>query len=220
MRIAFVRLAALAVGVAVVASCDSRLSTESQFASGPSSSSTANKGPTITIDTPFTGTLINLGDSILVSLRLHGDKPLRNASMNAVTQRGSVDLGTFVQTPRYKTIAIPPTGVFRAGLRDTVIRRYLQPINVADTTLDSVVVVVIATDSTGAADTATRRVNIVAGPKLTILSPTRGDSIPAGVGLSVAVRALHADGVGRIDVRVQGEATWPTRMDTTISQIY
>ena len=54
--------------------------------------------------------------------------------------------------------------MFRAGLRDTTIRRYLQPINPADTTLDSLIVVVVATDSAGAADTATRVINIVAGP--------------------------------------------------------
>src|SRR5262249_52424732 len=99
-------------------------------------------------------------------------------------------------------------------------RRYIQPLSVTDTTLDSLIVVVIATDSAGAADTATTRVNIVAGPKVQVVAPTNGDSIPAGVGLNVAARAQQANGVGRIDIRVQGEANWPTKLDTSFSQVY
>ena len=38
------------------------------------------------------------------------------------------------------------------------------------------------------------------------MSPTNGDSIPAGVGLNVSARAQHPNGVGRIDIRVQGES--------------
>ena len=33
-------------------------------------------------------------------------------------------------------------------------------------------------------------------------------------------RAQHPNGVGRIDIRVQGEANWPTKFDTTFSQVY
>ena len=34
--------------------------------------------------------------------------------MSAITAKGSVDLGTFATSPRYKTIPIPATGAFRA----------------------------------------------------------------------------------------------------------
>jgi hypothetical protein len=221
MRSNLIRLAALAAGVVIVASCDSRLPSEQQFGSGSSSSSSnTTKKPTISIDSPVTGTLINLGDSVLVSVRLHDDRALKSATISGVTQTGSVDLGTFTQTQRYKQAAIPLTGTFRAGLKDTVVRRYLQPANKADSTLDSLVIVVIASDSAGAADTATRRINIVAGPRVNIISPTNNDSIPAGVGLSVAAHAQHVDGVGRIDIRVQGESNWPTKLDTTVTQVY
>jgi hypothetical protein len=221
MRSNLIRLAALAVGVVIVASCDTRLPSEQQFGSG-SSSSTSNttKKPTIAIDSPVTGTLINLGDSVLVSVHLHDDKALKSATISGVTQRGSVDLGTFAQTVRYKSTLIPLNGAFRSGLRDTTVRRYLQPVSKADSTLDSLVIVVTALDSVGAADTATRRINIVAGPRVTIVSPTNNDSIPAGVGLSVGARAQHVDGIGRIDIRVQGESNWPTKFDTTLTQVY
>src|SRR5436190_11861111 len=209
MRSNLIRLAALGAGVVIVASCDTRLPSEQQFGSGTSSStSNSTKKPTIAIDSPVTGTLINLGDSVLVSVHLHDDKALKSATISGVTQRGSVDLGTFTQTVRYKVASVPLSGTFRAGLRDTTVRRYLQPANKADSALDSLVIVVTALDSVGAADTVTRRINIVAGPRVNIVSPTNNDSIPAGVGLSVGAHAQHSDGVGRIDIRVQGEANW------------
>jgi len=221
MRSNLIRLAALAAGVVIVASCDSRLPSEQQFGSGSSSSSSSTtKKPTIAIDSPATGTLINLGDSVLVSVHLHDDRALRSATISGVSQKGSVDLGTFTQTVRYKLTPIPLAGSFRAGLRDTTVRRYLQPISKADSSLDSLVIVVIATDSVGAADTAFRRINIVAGPRVNIVSPTNNDSVPAGVGLSVGAHAQHADGVGRIDIRVQGESNWTTKLDTTVTQVY
>lgn len=224
MRSALLRLAALAAGVVIVASCDTRLPTTATVTSGGggggSSSPSKTVGPTIVIDSPLVGALINVGDSVLVTLRLHDNKALTNASIVGVAQTGSVDLGTFAQRVRYAQVSIPAAGSFRPGLRDTTVRRYLQPLSQADTALDSLVVIVIATDSAGVADTASTRINIVAGPKVSVVSPTNGDSIPAGVGLSVAARATHPNGVGRIDIRVQGEANWPTKFDTSFTQVY
>jgi hypothetical protein len=221
MRSVFVRLTALAAAVVVVASCDTRLPTATSVGNTPSTSTSSSTGkPSVVIDSPLVGTLINTGDSVLVSVRLHGTKALRSAVLNGVTEKGSVDLGTFTTTPRYKGIAIPASGAFRAGLHDTTVRRYLQPINPADTALDSLIIVAIATDSVGVADTATRRIDIVAGPTVRVVSPTNGDSVPAGVGLSVGARSQSPSGVGRIDIRVQGEKNWPTKFDTTFSQVY
>ncbi|MDB4874717.1 MAG: hypothetical protein JWM41_1163 [Gemmatimonadetes bacterium] len=223
MRSVIVRLAAVAAGVVIVASCDTRLPTSVSTGSTPTSpTKTPNTNkPTIVIDSPLVGTLINVGDSVFVSVKLHDAKSsLTTASITGVTQKGSVDLGTFAQTQRYKTATVPASGFFRPGLRDTTIRRYLQPISATDTTLDSLIVIVTATDSLGAADTAQTRINIVSGPKVQVVSPTNGDSIPAGVGLNVSARATHPNGVGRVDIRVQGEANWPTKLDTTFTQVY
>ena len=225
MRQVLIRLAVIAAGVVVVASCDSR------FTAPTGSTSTTPKSPgvkpvntnkpTVSIDTPAVGTLVNVGDSVLVTVKLHDAKfPLTSATLTGVTQSGSVDLGTFAQTQRYRTVTIPPAGSFRPGLRDTTIHRYLQPLNPADTTLDSLIVIAIATDSAGVADTTQTRVNMVAGPKVSVVSPSNGDSIPAGVGLSLAARATHPNGVARIDIHVVGESNWPTKFDTTFSQLY
>ena len=220
IRSTWTRLAALAASVAVIASCDTATSGVTQPGSSTSSSKTGNKAPTITLDSPKAGALINLGDSVFVSVRLHGDHSLKNATILGVTEKGSVDLGTFSQKPRYATTKVPASGTFRPGLRDTIIRRFLQPLVPLDTTIDSLVVVVTATDSVGAADTAQVAVNIVAGPKVSLLAPSNGDSVPAGVGLSVSARSQHGDGISRIDIRAQGDANWPTKLDTTISQVY
>src|SRR6185503_5816114 len=226
-HVLFARLFLLGAAIAVVASCDSSLPTAGSMTSPgtgtrttPSTNTKNSKAPTITIDSPTVGTLVNIGDSILVTVRLHDDLALRNASIIGVTQAGSIDLGTFTQTPRYRLIQIPPAGSFRPGLKDTTIRRYLQPIDQKDTTLDSLVIIVTATDSVALADTAQVRVNLVSGPKVDIVSPTPGDSIPAGTGLSVAARAQHPDGINRIDIRVRGESTWPTKLDTTLTQVF
>lgn len=219
MRTNLIRLAALAAGVAIVASCDTRLPTTPITPTGGGSTGNGNttgKGPTVTIDTPVVGTLANVGDSILVVMHLHDDKAIQSLSVSGLKITGSVDLGTAQTTTRYAAITVPTSGKFRSGLRDTVIRRYLQPAG-ADTTLDSLVVQAIVIDSAGLADTTKRRIDLVSGPKVTITAPVSGDSTPAGIGLSVAATADHPDGVARVTFRFQGEASWPTKLDTSIT---
>src|SRR6185437_4559581 len=208
MRSVLVRLAALGAVVAVVASCDAGLPTTGQFNNGsgnPGSPNTGGAGNslTIAIDSPLVGSLVNVGDSILVTVHLHTTRAFKSATIVGVSEKGSVDLGTFVQTARYKPVSIPASGSFRGGLRDTTIRRYLQPISQTDTSTDSLIVLVAATDSSAAADTARTRINIVSGPRLTLVTPAQGDSIPGGASLSVTAHALSTQGVSRIDIRVQ-----------------
>jgi hypothetical protein len=225
MRSVIVRLAALGAVVAIVASCDAGLPTTGQIGGGGTPGTPNNPGgngtaPTIGIDSPLVGTLVNVGDSILVTVHLHSTRALRSATISGVTEKGSVDLGTFAQTTRYGQLTIPAGGSFRAGLRDTTVRRYLQPLSQTDTSTDSLIVLVSAVDSASVADTATARINIVSGPRLSLITPAEGDSIPGGVSLSVTAHATSDQGVNRIDVRVHGETNWPTKFDTTISQIY
>lgn len=214
-------------GAVAVASCDTRLATSPEVVPVTGNGSTGSTSPTgvgkpsIVVDSPTTGTLVNVGDSILVTVELRAGKAsLSNATITGYRETGSVDLGTFSQTVRYTSVFVPPSGTFRPGLKDTTVRRYLQPASPSDTALDSVLVVTVLKDSLGNADTAQVRVNVVSGPKVSVVAPTNGDSIPAGVGLSVGARAISPSGVGRIDIRVQGEANWPTKLDTTITQVY
>ncbi|MHB1864054.1 MAG: hypothetical protein ACYCVL_13960 [Gemmatimonadaceae bacterium] len=223
MKPALVRLLALGAGIAIVVSCDSAPLTAPLGSGG-----TANAGaggvdlvaPTVTIDTPTVGSVVNAGDSILVTMHLHDDRALGGLVLTGYKETGSIALGTFQRTARYAAIAVPVGGVFRPGLRDTVIRRYLQPAQPVDTSLDSLVVVAILSDSAGNVDSTSRRIDIVAGPKVNFVAPVTGDSVPAGVGMTVTLHATHSQGVASLSFRVQGESNWPTKLDTTVATTY
>lgn len=213
------RLATVLGGIAVVASCDSRLSTAPITGGSGSNNNSGAKGPVIAIDTPTTGALVNVGDSVLVIVRVHDDNSLTSLSLEGLKITGSAELGTRVETARYPKVLIPATGTFRPGLHDTTIRRYLKPVTPVDSSLDSLIIRAVALDSLGGIDTVNRRTDLVSGPKVTITSPVSGDSTPAGIGLSISATAEHPDGVGRASVRFQGEAGWPTKLDTTITTV-
>ena len=229
MKLALTRLATLACAIALIVGCDSRNSTSPLNGGGASSGGSTIPGttkgpdrtlPIIVIDSPITGQLVNIGDSVLVSVRLHDNTALKSLDLMGLTVKGSAQLGTLTRTIRYSTISVPIGQDFRPNLRDTTIRRFLQPAIPVDTTIDSLVVFAIATDTAGNVDTVSKRVNIVAGPKVQVLTPIAGDSVPAGVALTLSVRATHPDGVGSISIHVFGEQIWPTRMDTTLTQAY
>ena len=222
---ALTRLAALAGAIALIIGCDSRSGTSPYGGSTDTGPTPGQKGPDDTppsaiIDSPTVGKLFNVGDSILVSVRLHDNSALSKLDLVGLTVKGSDALGTLTRTPRYTKITVPNGQSFRGGLRDTTIRRYLQPVVPVDSTLDSLIVMAIVSDSAGNIDTVTRRVNIVSGPVVEILTPIAGDSVPAGVAMTVSARATHPDGIGSISIRVRGEAIWPTRLDTTITQTF
>ena len=232
MRSVHYRLAALAGAIAIILSCDSGSPTEPvAFGGTPAGSgtggTTTGKGgtditkPTVTIDTPSTGLLVNTGDSILIVAKLHDDKALAGVELTGLTYKGSAALGTLVKTVRYGRVLAPSGGdIFRAGLRDTVVRRYLKPAVPVDTSLDSLVIQAVVFDSAGNTDTVLKRVNIVAGPRVTLLSPAAGDSVPAGVGLSINARATSNEGVASLIIHVVGESNWPTKLDTTLKSAF
>ncbi|MDE3172421.1 MAG: hypothetical protein KGN74_05060 [Gemmatimonadota bacterium] len=226
MKSPLVRLIALGFGIAVVLSCDSAPLT-APLGSGVGSSNSGSTAsgadkvpPTVSIDTPTTGTLVNVGDSILVVMHLHDDRALGALTVAGYKETGNVNLGTFQRTARFTPVTVPVGGLFRPGLRDTVIRRYLQPAQPVDTTLDSLIVVATVVDSAGNPDSTSRRIDIVAGPRLNFTQPVTGDSVPAGVGMTVALHATHAQGVAKLSFHVTGETNWPTLLDTTVSATY
>ncbi|HET7630854.1 MAG TPA: hypothetical protein VFK16_00925 [Gemmatimonadaceae bacterium] len=233
MKAPILRLFAIAAAIGVVANCGSATAPE-PFGSGGavggggggsgSSGSTGpgdKQAPTVTIDTPAVGALVNIGDSVLVAVRLHDDNALQSLALAGVKLTGSADLGTLQRTIRYTEVTVPVGGVsFRPSLRDTTIRRYLHPAQPLDTTLDSLIVMAVVTDTAGNVDTTSRAVNLVTGPRVTVVTPASGDSVPAGVGMTVTLHATHAQGVARLSFHAVGDSTWPTKLDTTISSTY
>ena len=177
--------------------------------------------PTITILTPAPGAKLNVGDSLLVTVRLQDGAGLKSVTFSAYSLRGSAALGTQDTIIRYPAITAPSaSSVFAAGVIDTVITRYLKARIPTDTLTDSLVVSVVATDALGAVDTARLSVKIVRGPSVQVLSPVAGDSATPGAGLTVTLRATDVTGVAKLGFRLQSDATFPTRVDTTVTVNY
>lgn len=231
MHLPVTRLVALAAGIAVVVSCDAG-STTGVFGSGISGGPTGTgpvtpptgadtTDPFVRIDTPTTNQLVNVGDSIYVSLVLTDLRKIGSVTLTGFRESGDTALGTFVRTIRYTPLTAPAPGqVFQPGQTFARIRRYLQPAQPLDTTVGPMVIMAVATDSAGNVDTTQVTVQMVTGPKVTITVPATGDQVPRGVAMSVSARATHGSGVSRITILVQGEANWPTPLNVPITQQY
>jgi hypothetical protein len=227
MRSLLVRLVTLGTAVALIAGCDQRSITTAVpggtgGGTGSGGSGSSGAKPLVSIDTPAAGALVNLGDSILVAVRVRDAAGLQSLTIGGYSFRGDASLGTATVTKRYDALPVPAPGApaIRTGPIDTLIRRYLKPVAPVDTTQDSVVVLAIATNSAGAVDTARRTLRVVTGPRVRVISPVAGDSVQPGIALALQVQATHTEGVSRMTVRVQGEASWPTKLDTTITQTF
>jgi hypothetical protein len=231
MRFPLVRLASTVVGVLIVLSCDTNPVSPrfgNGIAGGPTGSGPVvpiNPGapdtstPFVRIDTPATpGQLVNVGDSILVVARIIDERQLVGVEFTGIKYIGSASLGTLQEIVRYSPVGAPNPGAppFRAGLVDTTIRRYLKAATPIDSSIDSVVIFAVVRDIGGNVDSARVRVDIVRGPNVNIINPISGDSVPQGIGMAVAARVQHADGVRDVTVRVRGEPNWPTLLDTSM----
>ncbi|CAN5911924.1 hypothetical protein BH11GEM2_BH11GEM2_03560 [soil metagenome] len=177
--------------------------------------------PTITLVTPLPSAKLNVGDSLLVTARVQDGAGIRSITFIGYSLRGSPDLGTQDTVVRYPAITAPSqNGTFLPGVTDTVIRRYLKPLVPVDTLVDSLVVSAIAIDALGGVDTARVAVKIVRGPSVQVLSPIVGDSATPGAGLTVTLRAQDLTGVSKLGFRIQSDASFPTKVDTTVTINY
>jgi hypothetical protein len=172
--------------------------------------------PTLAFVTPTIASKVNIGDSVLVTAKLHDNIGLQSVMFTGVSARGNPTLGTADTVLRYSAIVAPGGTGFPKGLRDTTITRYLKVATPLDTLTDSLIVVAITTDASNNADTSRIKVRLVAGPNVTFVSPVPGDSATRGAGFTVSVRATSSVGVSRLGFRVVGDPSWPTRLDTTV----
>jgi len=223
----FRRLAALVLGIAIISSCDDG-SSVSRFGSGisggptgtepivpPAPGSADSFPPFVRINLPVAAPiqLINIGDSILVEARVTDDRALKEVSFTGFKEVGDPDLGTFQRIQRYPTIRVPVGAAdFRPGLTDTTVRRYLQPAQPIDTTIDSLVIEAVVIDVAGNTFSTRRIVNLVTGPTVTITNPAPSDSFPRGQTFTVTIEASHTTGVDSLITTVTGETSWPTQL--------
>lgn len=176
--------------------------------------------PTITLLTPGVGAKLNVGDSLLVTARVQDGAGLKSITFSGYSLRGSAALGTQDTVKRYPAVTAPGTGFFGVGVVDTTITRYLKSLIPADSVTDSLVVIAVAVDALGGIDTARVSVKIVRGPNVQVLSPVPGDSATPGAGLTVTLRATDLTGVARLGFRIVSDASFPTKVDTTVIANY
>ncbi|MDB4915791.1 MAG: hypothetical protein JWM95_3435 [Gemmatimonadetes bacterium] len=178
------------------------------------------KKPTLTFVTPIIGGKVNVGDSVLVTAKLHDNVGLQSVTLSGVSARGNPGLGTADTVLRYQPVIAPGGVGFPKGLRDTTIKRYLKIASPLDTLTDSLIVVGITTDASNNADTSRIKIRLVSGPNVIFISPIAGDSATRGAGFTVSLRATSAVGVSTLGFRVQGDVNWPTPLDTTVVTSY
>jgi hypothetical protein len=176
----------------------------------------ADTRPQLTFLAPRPGGKLNIGDSLLVTAHITDNLGLKSVSFTGLVATGNPALGTQDTVVRYPTVSAPAAASgFRAGLLDTTISRYLKVATPIDTVKDSLIVVGIVTDQEGKADTARLKINMVSGPTVIFISPVPGDSANRGAGLTVTIQATQKVGVASLGFRVQGDPSWPTKLDDT-----
>jgi len=163
---------------------------------------------------PITGAKLNVGDSLLVTAHLTDNISLQKVSFVGISTR-TPSAGIDQEIIRYPQVTAPST-TFRAGLRDTLIQRYLRVQAPVDTVTDTLVVTGVVTDLANNVDTVKVKVKMVNGPAVTFLTPVIGDSATNGANLAVALKGVSVLGVTRLGFRMQSAAGWPTPIDTTI----
>ncbi len=186
------------VAVMVVAACEG----ENLFSvpGGPGGGNANDPtAPEVTITSPRGDSLSAkpLGDSVYVAARVKDNVAVASLRFYGIAVRGDPELGTDVVVQRYaeKTVTLP------AGVRDTTIMRYL--LATPDSTKETGLIVVEATDDVGnvRADTVSL---VLGGPDVQILDVEDGQSIQAGLNLSLRVRAQDPQGITQVRIDIGG----------------
>jgi hypothetical protein len=173
------------------------------------------QNPVLTFLGPIAGAKLNVGDSLLVTAHITDNIALQKVSFVGISTR-TPTAGIDQEIIRYPQVTAPTAASFRAGLRDTLIQRYLRVQAPIDTVTDTLVVTGVVSDLANNVDTVRVKVKMVNGPTVTFLTPVIGDSATNGANLAVSLKGASVLGVTRLGFRMQSAPGWPTPIDTTI----
>ncbi len=189
-------------GAFLLAACDGENLFTSPNGPGVNRGGDDSDAPTVTINVPRGDSLSArpLGDSVFVSVHLTDDVGVTEVQFAGIAKRGDPNLGTDVVVPRFlvKTVTLPD------GVRDTTLTRYLVPTN--DLTRETAYIVVAASDSVGHVASDTVGI-ILGGPDVELSNVEDGQTVQAGLNLSVRVRAYDPQGIGQVRLDVGGAFT-------------
>ncbi|MEX2572137.1 MAG: Ig-like domain-containing protein [Gemmatimonadota bacterium] len=158
--------------------------------------------PGIRITDPAIGHRVAVGDSILVRIDVEDDAGIESVLLSGFAVRGSAELGTAIQIPRFEPKQVDFTD--EAPLvRDTSLARYL--IATGDTLpADTVFIVANVTDVVGNERADTLHVAI-GGPRVAIVAPTSGTEVRAGAVVPVRVTASDNAGLQSLRLALSGD---------------
>ena len=168
-----------------------------------------NQKPGLQIISPPLDSNVTIGTPLLVESRLTDNAGLRRYSVIVVSTRGDPDLGIVDTLVRYDSVFAPVNSggtarSFREGLRDTTIRRLMQPKSLSDTATGTGFVIARITDVAGNDSVIARRVRLVSGPVVTIIRPGTGAVAAPGKSIVVELRAVDKDGVRQVGYTTTG----------------
>ncbi|HZD04449.1 MAG TPA: hypothetical protein VE173_06015, partial [Longimicrobiales bacterium] len=137
-----------------------------------------------------------LGDSIEIHAYIDDDLGVDSVGFFGIERRGDPEFGTDTVLVRY----LPKTVVLNQA-RDTVIRRFLEA--APDQTRDTAQVFVVAWDGNGNSTADSVRV-VMGGPDVRLTNLEDGQSVQAGLTLSLQLRAYDPSGLTRVEFDLSG----------------
>jgi hypothetical protein len=191
------RLLTALTGLMLLAACDG----PNQFATPIPGTAPGGdtRAPGVDIQVPRGDSLSAkpLGDSVLVRVRVTDNVGVDSVVFIGFSERGNKELGTDTVVPRFvsKKVVLPP------NTRDTTLTRYLLPIPSTIKELSKIVVVAYDTELNFKADTSNL---VLGGPDVSLQNVTAGQSVQAGLGLSVRVVARDPQGIIQIQLNFAG----------------
>ncbi len=155
-----------------------------------------SRAPEVEIQEPRDPAANPIGDSLFVSALISDDLGVDSVVFSGFATRGDPALGTETVVERFetKTVTLPFS-------TDTLITRYLLPI--ADSTRETAAVVVTAYDASGNSSADTLSL-ILGGPRVRLANITDGQTIQAGLGISLAVEAFDPEGIIQVVIQATG----------------
>jgi hypothetical protein len=198
------RLLTALAGLLVLAACDgpNQFATRIPGSGGGTAPGADTKPPVVTIQTPRGDSLSAkpLGDSVLVRVRVTDNVGVDSVVFVGISQRGSRELGTDTVVARFtsKKVILP------ANTRDTTLTRYLLPVPSTVKELSKIIVLAYDAEKNVSADTSNL---VLGGPDVSLQNVTAGQSIQAGLGLSVRVVARDPQGIIQVQINFAGAFT-------------
>ena len=142
------------------------------------------------------------GDSVFVRTHVLDNRGVVSLILTGQAKRGNPLLGTDTVISRYvtRTVALPQS-------RDTIVTRYLRPVQPVDSTSEYVYIVAAARDSAGNVRVDSTQIRLVNGPRVTMLLPSDSSVTAPGKIITVSVHATGTLGVHVLGWRATGAVT-------------